>query len=66
MTLKELRRLLEREPRDFDDCEVVVWVPGSRIRFNVNSQRMSRHGDTFLLEGTTEPGVVLTRYEVPR
>ena len=56
MTLKELRHRIAELDQSFDHCEVVVWLPGSRI--DVVGFMGIREGE-FQLEGNVRVGSVL-------
>ena len=56
MTLKELRAMVDAEPRDRDDQQIVVWLPGSRIRLE---PRFLHRDDGLMIEGNITEGSAL-------
>ena len=73
MTLKQLRSALAALDTKYDDCRVVVWLPGSRI--DLGSAFMNEGllpyvdahffeaegtGSVLLIEGNVQPGSALS------
>jgi hypothetical protein len=59
MTVSELRKRLLLLERDFDDFEVVVWLPGSYVKLSGPPVVYPIGGTRVIIEGNLEPGSAL-------
>ena len=56
MKIKELREWIARTNSAHDQCDVEVWLPGSRITLTAKPGHTMRMGNTILIEGNVKPG----------
>ena len=59
MKIKELREWIALTDAAHDQCDVEVWLPGSRIILTANPGQTMRTGNTILIEGNVKPGSAL-------
>ncbi len=61
MKIKELREWIALTDAAHDQCDVEVWLPGSRIILTANPGQTMRTGNTILIEGNVKPGSTLAK-----
>ena len=62
MKIKELREWIALTDAAHDQCDVEVWLPGSRIILTANPGQTMRTGNTILIEGNVKPGTESWRF----